>query len=215
MAINNTNIVNMSDGGGSTSSKKQMSYDASTGTWHSSSSSVNTNTTPPTPPMPSSSGVGGKDSVSNIAEEIYNEIDYYNLQGELKYIANEETIKIKAGDTVTLTGLGKYLSGNYYMLSVNRVIDSSGYSHSAEVIRVNFGTTVKTKTTVKKAKSVQTPPQNAPSKTYTVVKGDCLWNIAKKFYGNGAKYTLIYNANTGVIGSNPNLIYPGQVLIIP
>lgn len=51
--------------------------------------------------------------------------------------------------------------------------------------------------------------------TYTVVKGDCLWNIAKKFYGSGSKYTLIYNANKDVIGDNPSLIYAGQVLTIP
>lgn len=44
---------------------------------------------------------------------------------------------------------------------------------------------------------------------------DCLWNIAKRFYGSGAKYTVIYNANRGVIGGNPNLIYPGDVLTIP
>ncbi len=52
-------------------------------------------------------------------------------------------------------------------------------------------------------------------KTYTVVGGDCLWNIAKQFYGNGAQYTQIYDANRSVIGGNPNLIYPGQVLTIP
>lgn len=51
--------------------------------------------------------------------------------------------------------------------------------------------------------------------TYTVKSGDCLWNIAKKYYGSGAQYTKIYNANKSVIGSNPNLIYPGQVLTIP
>lgn len=50
---------------------------------------------------------------------------------------------------------------------------------------------------------------------YIVKKGDCLWNIARKFYGKGAKYTIIYNANKKVIGSNPNKIYPGQVLKIP
>lgn len=52
-------------------------------------------------------------------------------------------------------------------------------------------------------------------KTYTVKKGDCLWNIAKSLYGSGADYTKIYNANKGTVGSNPNKIYPGQVLTIP
>ncbi len=71
----------------------------------------------------------------------------------------------------------------------------------------------KPKAAVQQPRPAQTAP--AASQTYTVVKGDCLWNIAKKFYGNGGKYTVIYNANKGVIGGNPNLIYPGQVLTIP
>lgn len=52
--------------------------------------------------------------------------------------------------------------------------------------------------------------------TYTVVKGDCLWNIAVRFYGKGkgGQYSVIYNANRDKI-KNPNLIYPGQVLTIP
>lgn len=49
---------------------------------------------------------------------------------------------------------------------------------------------------------------------YTVRSGDCLWNIAKRFYGNGSQYTKIYNANRDKI-KNPNLIYPNQVLWIP
>ncbi len=49
---------------------------------------------------------------------------------------------------------------------------------------------------------------------YTVRRGDCLWNIAKRFYGNGSQYTKIYNANRDKI-KNPNLIYPNQVLWIP
>lgn len=56
--------------------------------------------------------------------------------------------------------------------------------------------------------------ESSSGKTYTVVKGDCLWNIAKKFYGNGSQYTKIYNANKDKI-KNPNLIYVGQVLTIP
>ena len=56
---------------------------------------------------------------------------------------------------------------------------------------------------------------NAPrGGTYTVKRGDCLWLIAKKFYGNGAKYTKIYEANRDKI-KNPDRIYVGQVLTIP
>lgn len=53
------------------------------------------------------------------------------------------------------------------------------------------------------------------SKTYTVKKGDSLWKISKKFYGSGTKWRTIYNRNKGVIGKNPNRIYPGQKLVIP
>lgn len=73
----------------------------------------------------------------------------------------------------------------------------------------------KPKASVEPKRAATTSPAPSSSQTYTVVKGDCLWNIAKKFYGNGSKYTVIYNANKGVIGGNPNLIYPGQVLTIP
>lgn len=52
------------------------------------------------------------------------------------------------------------------------------------------------------------------TRTYTVKSGDCLWRIAQKFLGSGSRYTEIYNLNRDKI-SNPNLIYPGQVLRIP
>lgn len=54
----------------------------------------------------------------------------------------------------------------------------------------------------------------AQRRTYTVVKGDTLWGIARKFYGNGSYYTRIAAANSATV-KNPNLIYPGQVLTIP
>lgn len=73
----------------------------------------------------------------------------------------------------------------------------------------------KPKASAEPQRETNNSPAPAAAQTYTVVKGDCLWNIAKKFYGSGAKYTVIYDANKGVIGGNPNLIYPGQVLTIP
>lgn len=69
------------------------------------------------------------------------------------------------------------------------------------------------KPTIKEEKKRETSSK-PKTKSYTVKKGDCLWNIAKKYYGNGVQYTKIYNANKGKI-KNPNLIYPGQVLTIP
>ena len=45
-------------------------------------------------------------------------------------------------------------------------------------------------------------------------EGDCLWLIARQMYGNGSDYTKIFEANRDQI-SNPNLIYPGQVLTMP
>lgn len=55
------------------------------------------------------------------------------------------------------------------------------------------------------------PPQ---AKTYVVKRGDCLWNIAKRYLGKGSRYMEIYNLNKDKI-KNPNLIYPGQVLTLP
>lgn len=65
--------------------------------------------------------------------------------------------------------------------------------------------------TVEKERDASTAPT---AKTYTVKAGDSLWAIAAKYYGSGAEYNKIYNANTDKI-SNPNLIYVGQVLTIP
>lgn len=58
------------------------------------------------------------------------------------------------------------------------------------------------------------PAPNPPTtKKYIVKSGDCLWNIAKYFYGDGSKWPTIHKANSWI--KNPNLIYPGQELIIP
>ena len=59
------------------------------------------------------------------------------------------------------------------------------------------------------------PPPPQTGGTYTVVKGDCLWKIAKKFTGDGSNWTDLYALNTEVVGANPNLIYPGQELELP
>jgi nucleoid-associated protein YgaU len=50
--------------------------------------------------------------------------------------------------------------------------------------------------------------------TATVTRGDSLWRISRKTLGFGVRYTLIYQANAKQI-RDPNLIYPGQVFVLP
>ena len=64
-------------------------------------------------------------------------------------------------------------------------------------------------------------PPEAPSRavvaevrTTTVVRGDNLWDLARKFYGDGLRYADIYSANSNQIRS-PKLIFIGQVFVVP
>ena len=44
--------------------------------------------------------------------------------------------------------------------------------------------------------------------------GNSLWRIARRNYGEGPRYTVIYQANKERI-KDPDLIYPGQVFVVP
>jgi hypothetical protein len=50
--------------------------------------------------------------------------------------------------------------------------------------------------------------------TTSVVRGDNLWRISRSTYGDGRRYPSIVEANRTKI-RNPNLIYPGQVFVLP
>lgn len=49
---------------------------------------------------------------------------------------------------------------------------------------------------------------------YAVVKGDCLWNITKRYYGKTSIPVCYKIAEINGI-ENPNLIYPGQIIKLP
>lgn len=89
-----------------------------------------------------------------------------------------------------------------------------------EYVFVEFRTvnTVKDTNVVKIASASSSRPNTLAKPTsYVVKKGDSLWKIAAKpeIYDKGDEWRRIYNANRDVIGPNPNLIYPGQKLVIP
>lgn len=61
-----------------------------------------------------------------------------------------------------------------------------------------------------------TRPDTKPqAKTYTVQSGDSLSIIAKRVYGDSSKWRTIYEANKQAIGSDPNKLKLGLVLVIP
>lgn len=68
-----------------------------------------------------------------------------------------------------------------------------------------------------------TPKQESPGaprtkgKMHTVASGETLSHIALKYYGSAAKekWMIIYEANKGTIGDDPNFIRTGMELFIP
>ncbi|HCP01846.1 MAG: peptidoglycan-binding protein LysM [Alphaproteobacteria bacterium] len=59
------------------------------------------------------------------------------------------------------------------------------------------------------------PPKNIPEGGAVIIQpGDHLWGIARKRYGSGFQFTVIYEANKDQI-RDPDLIYPGQVFTLP
>ena len=96
--------------------------------------------------------------------------------------------------------------------------------YSVKTIR----TTTTDETTSTSTSDTPRPTENKSedSSVYVVQTGDCLWNIAKAAYGDGSKYTVIYEANKSVIeeaarqhgrsaSSNGYIIYAGTKLTIP
>ena len=66
-------------------------------------------------------------------------------------------------------------------------------------------TTIKTISTIEMAESIE-------EDAYTVVKGDCLWDIAVRAYGDGFRWTEIAKVNNL---TDPSLIHSGNILVLP
>jgi len=61
---------------------------------------------------------------------------------------------------------------------------------------------------------IESSDGGAASQFHTVVSGDTLWAVSKKYYGKGSRYMEIFHANEPML-KHPDKIYVGQVLRIP
>jgi nucleoid-associated protein YgaU len=61
---------------------------------------------------------------------------------------------------------------------------------------------------------VSSPAVRHAISSKVISRGDSLWRISRVTYGDGSRYELLYRANRDRI-RNPNLIYPGQTLVLP
>jgi nucleoid-associated protein YgaU len=107
---------------------------------------------------------------------------------------------------------------------------SAGFSHSPQLSesRVHVATAQagavapRSPTEQSHSMAATTPSDTASSShagrpsvsTKLVSRGDSLWRISRLTYGSGMQYAVVYKANRDRI-KNPNLIYPGQVFVLP
>ena len=111
--------------------------------------------------------------------------DNENNESEINYV-------VKKGDT--LSGIASKYGTTYQKLASYNSIPDPNKIYPGQIIRIP------------NAKENDINPT-----TYVVKKGDTLSEIAEKY---GVNWKTLYNKNKNVIGDNPNLIKPGQILVI-
>lgn len=155
----------------------------------------------------------------NIADNIKSNPATVSFSGEIV----GENYKSSLNKLIDLQKSGKLVKYSGCSILKNAIIERIDVSHSVSIhggckisidireIRIAKPAYIDPKKTKSGTQQVQ---KNGNETEYEVKKGDCLWAIAAAYYGNGALYTKIYEANKSQI-SDPNLIYPGQVFRIP
>ncbi|SNS96230.1 Nucleoid-associated protein YgaU, contains BON and LysM domains [Azospirillum sp. RU38E] len=140
-----------------------------------------------------------------------------------------DTIDYDRGGRVTVGGQAKagsevmlYVENNLigriqaddagrWSLTPDRGLENGRYSLRAD--QVLNGAKVASRAEVEFDKK-PLPENMAGNRAVVVVPGNNLWTIARRSYGEGPRYTMIFEANQGQI-RDPDLIYPGQIFMMP
>lgn len=138
-----------------------------------------------------------EDSSTSSTPTTNNEADVYILTGTVKILPD---LSIQPRETVTMQGLGKNLSGVYFVEEVTINIDNKGISQSLSVSKNAFGGSINSSNTTTTTTAPSTPsnvvtPAQPSTRTHVLAKGETLWGLAVKYYGSGLKWTEIAKAN--------------------
>lgn len=134
---------------------------------------------------------GGKDDVS--AQELAQSLQQHGVT-----IENGQ-VSVK-GDTVSITGFASSQEEKEKAILI--LGNTKGVAHVEDRIQVRA------------AQPGQAQMTAAASRFYQVKSGDTLSKIAKEVYGDANAYNQIFEANRPML-SDPDKIYPGQMLRIP
>lgn len=148
--------------------------------------------------------------------------EYQNLPSPENAIAKiEKWMKAKKPVQFLITGTKFNMTCSIESLKYSEGDNEIG-DRDFDIVLKEYKTASPRKIKQKKKTKAKRPSKAAP-KTYTVKKGDTLWDIAGRFYGNSTQWRKIWNANkTAMIKrSKRNIrqpghwIFPGQKLKIP
>lgn len=150
-------------------------------------------------------GVGKTKTENNIAVNETSEVKLVQEEGKFVPEGLPTTYKVQAGDNLWKIAEKFYTSGYNW-------VDIAKENKLANANRLLVGQELTLPKTEVKKPAGKIIESAVTGDQYIIVKGDSLWTIAVRAYQDGYQWVKIARENNL---SNPNIIHPGNSLIIP
>ncbi len=144
----------------------------------------------------------GKTNLPVVNNNIANEVE----QPQANLAEGEKIHEIQEGESLWVIA-EKYYGSGYNWVDIAKVNNLANPNLLAKGVKLIIPAVEKKMATVKEA-----DPATITVNQYIVVKGDSLWSIAVRAYGDGYRWQELAKANNL---KNPGLIHPGNVFTIP
>jgi nucleoid-associated protein YgaU len=154
-----------------------------------------------TPGWPKQHKIAAGETIAALAQRYYGDSsrtsEILEANAQLK-----DPRRLKIGDTVVIPAPKEKAS-------------TAGKTESKPPVETGEKAQTAKPTVVAKATTPPKTPQGASSKTYQVRDGDTFYSIAKAVYGNGVRWTEIYELNKATLKNDPKHLKAGMVLKLP